>query len=166
MKSGYLRASRSPVAGIGTLLLIGVVSGLVASGVKTLCEVIAPPRPPGVQSPLGNTLDAVSVSLTGQPMPKKTKTFAEPTVHFLFGAIAGAVYAGVGRKFPIVRAGYGAFFGFSFWLLAHEIALPLLGLSPTPAQMTAWEQGNELVTHGIFGVVLEVVRRGLLRRWR
>lgn len=40
-----------------------------------------------------------------------------------------------------------------------------MGLSPTPAQMTLWEQGNELVTHIVFGVVLEFVRRALVRKW-
>lgn len=151
--------------GLGKALVIGFAAGLVASGVKTICEKIAPPRPPGVPSPLGNALDAASIGITGHPMSDEAKAVAEPVVHFLFGAGAGAVYAMIERKVPPVRAGYGLLFGLSFWLFAHEITLPAMGLSPTPAQMSAWEQGNEFVSHGIFGLAVEFVRRWLWRWW-
>lgn len=155
-----------PIKGsLGKALAIGFVAGLAATVVKTICEKISPPRPPGVPSPLGNALDAASMGLTGHPMTEEAKAIAEPMVHFLFGASAGAVYALIERKVPPVRAGYGILFGLSFWLFAHEITLPLMGLSPTPAQMTAWEQGNEFVSHGIFGLALEFVRRFLARKW-
>lgn len=94
-------------------------------------------------------------------MPEGAKSVAEPVVHFLFGAGAGVVYAPIERKLPLIRAGYGTLFGSIFWLLLHEIALPLMGLSPSPVQMTLWEQGNELATHMVFGVVLESVRRAV-----
>ena len=150
---------------VGQALAIGFVAGLAATGLKTICEKISPPRPPGVSSPLGNALDAASISMTGHPLTEEAKAVAEPVVHFLFGAGAGAVYAMMERKVPPVRAGYGVLFGLSFWLFAHEITLPLMGLSPTPAQMTVWEQGNEFVSHGIFGVALEFVRRVLSHKW-
>ncbi len=149
--------------GLAKIMLIGFIGGLVASGVKSLCEWIAPPRAPGVPSPLGNALDAMAMSLTGEAMPDGAKSIAEPFLHFLFGAGAGVVYALIERKLPVIRAGYGTLFGFVFWILLHEIALPLMGFSPTPAQMTVWEQGNELVTHVVFGVALEFVRRRWMR---
>ncbi len=158
-------AARPSALALGKAIVIGFAAGLVASGVKSLCELIAPPRPPGVPSPLANALDAAAMSATGAPMSEAAKSIAEPVVHFLFGAVAGSVYVAVARQAPVLRAGYGAFFGFSFWLLAHEIALPLMGLSPGPAQMTLWEQGDELVTHMIFGVTLEFTRRALERKW-
>lgn len=165
MSSQSLSVPLPPQGSLAKAVVIGFVAGLVASGVKTVCEKISPPRPPGVPSPLGNALDAASMSMTGHPMTEEAKAVAEPVVHFLFGAGAGAVYALMERKVPPVRAGYGLLFGLSFWLFAHEITLPALGLSPTPAQMSAWEQGNEFVSHGIFGVALEFVRRWLARRW-
>ncbi len=143
----------------GKLILIGLAAGFAATAVKTLCEIISPPRPPGVPSPLGNAIDAVAMGVTGHPLPESTKTLAEPAVHFLFGMAAGGAYALLVRKFPVVRAGYGTLYGFSFWLFAHEIALPLMDLSPTPAQMTLWEQGNEFVSHLAFGAALEFTRR-------
>ncbi len=160
-----LRSSRTGSAlTIGQSLLYGVIGGLVATGVKTICELIAPPRPPGVESPLGNMLNAASLAATGEPMSESVKPFAEPAVHFIFGAVAAGVYAVVAQKLPVLRAGRGALFGFLFWLGAHEIGLPLFGFSPTPAQMSWWEQGNELVTHVIYGVVVESVLRGLARK--
>ncbi len=166
MTADYLAGSRPPsMVSLGKAIVIGFVGGLVASGVKTLCEVISPPRPPGVQSPLGNGLDVAAMALTGEPCPESVKSIAEPAVHFFFGAMAGVVYVLVSEKLPVLRAGRGVLFGVLFWLGLHEIALPLMGLSPSPAQMTVWEQGNELVTHVIFGVVLEFVRRALVRKW-
>ncbi len=63
MKSGYLGSSQPHGIGLGKAIVIGFVGGLIASGVKSFCEFIAPPRPPGVQSPLGNALDALSMGL-------------------------------------------------------------------------------------------------------
>jgi putative membrane protein len=45
--------------------------------------------------------------------------------------------------------------------LTHEGALPMLGLSAEPAAQTAREKSSEMVTHVIFGVVTETVRRAV-----
>ncbi len=156
--------SKAASIGIAQTFLIGLAGGLIATAVKTLCETISPPRAPGVPSPLGNVIDAVAMLTTGHPLPEATKHWAEPVVHFLFGMGAGAVYALLVRKIPLVRLGYGALFGIAFWLGVHEIILPLMNLSPTPAQMTLWEQGNEFVSHIFFGLSLEFARRFFVRK--
>lgn len=156
--------SRRPLT-LGKAFGFGLVAGLVGTGMKTLCEVISPPRPPGVESPLGNAINAVSRGLTGHPLQDSLKSVAEPVVHFGFGAVAAAIYVIISERFPLLRTGCGALFGFLFWLGLHEIALPLMGFSPSPAQMSLWEQGNELVSHIIFGVAVELVRRGLSRKF-
>jgi putative membrane protein len=164
-KSGAQQAS--PARGslsIAQALLYGSVAGFVATSVKTICELIAPPRAPGVESPLANLLNSASVAATGGPLTESAKTVAEPTVHFAFGIGAAAVYAVVSQKLPVLRAGRGALFGFLFWLGFHEIGLPLFGFSPTPAQMSLWEQGNELVTHIVYGMVVEQVLRTVARK--
>lgn len=150
--------------GVGKALLYGLVAGVVATGIKTVCEVISPPRSPGVESPLGNAINAASVSVTGAPMHQSLKSLAEPAVHFGFGAITAGVYVVVSERVPILRAGCGSLFGVLFWLGLHEIALPLAGFSPSPAIMSLWEQGNELVSHVAYGMTVEVVRRGLERK--
>lgn len=98
-------------------------------------------------------------------MSAPAKAIAEPAIHFAFGTLAGGAYAGIARYVPELRAAHGSLFGVFFWLLAHEGGLPLMGLSPTPAEMTVREQRDELVSHVVYGVVLESARRGRLRQW-
>ena len=43
--------------------------------------------------------------------------------------------------------------------LTHEGALPALGLSAEPADQTKREKSSEMVTHVVFGLVAETVRR-------
>jgi putative membrane protein len=43
--------------------------------------------------------------------------------------------------------------------LTHEGALPAAGLSAQPADQTTREKSSEMVTHVLFGVVTETVRR-------
>ncbi len=154
---------RDPI-GTGKAIVIGLIAGLVASGVKTICELISPPRLPGDLSPLGKMIDYASVVATGEPMAESARKLTEPFVHFGFGAAAAAVYVVVSERFPILRAGCGSLFGVLFWLSVHEILLPLAGFSASPAMMTFREQGNEFVSHIIFGVTVELVRRGLTRK--
>ncbi len=148
----------------GAAIIAGLIGGLAATGVKTLCEIVSPPRAPGVESPLGKALGIVSVQMTGHDVPEAIKPIAEKAVHWFFGTLAGGVYGAVAEKFPAITAGYGSLFGFSFWVVVHEIALPLMGCSPSPALMTWTEQGNEMVSHVLFGVTLEFVRRNLRRK--
>ncbi len=82
MKSEYLSSSRPSEVSLVKVIFIGVAGGLVASGVKSLCELIAPPRAPCVQSPLGNALDAVSIAVTGEAMPEGAKSIGERALHF------------------------------------------------------------------------------------
>ena len=97
-------------------------------------------------------------------MSQALKSLAEPTLHFGFGAVTAGLYVVVSERFPILRAGCGSFFGVLFWLGLHETFLPLCGFSPSPAAMSLWEQGNELVSHVAYGVTVELVRRGLVRK--
>lgn len=149
---------------VGQALLYGVAAGVVATGIKTICELIAPPRLPGELSPLGKMIDYGSVLATGEPMTESARKLTEPFVHFGFGAASAAVYVVVSERFPILRAGCGSLFGVLFWLGVHEIFLPLAGFSASPAVMTVREQGNEFVSHILFGVTVELVRRGLTRK--
>lgn len=148
----------------GQAFLYGLVAGLVASGVKSVCELISAPRPPGVMSPLGNMINSTSELVSGAAMTESARSITEPVVHFGFGAVAAGVYVVVSERFPILRAGCGSLFGFLFWLGLHETFLPLAGFSPSPAQMSFWEQGNELVSHIFYGVTVELVRRWMTRK--
>lgn len=159
------RSTPRDALGFGQALFYGAIAGIVGTGIKTICELIAPPRPAGVESPLANMITAASVAATGAPLSESVKMIAEPAVHFAFGTGTAAAYAVLSTKLPVLRAGRGALFGFLFWVGFHETGLPLFGFSPTPAAMSLWEQGNELVTHVIYGVVVEQVLRGFARKF-
>lgn len=63
--------------------------------------------------------------------------------------------------------GKGVVFRVVFWIAFHESGLPLAGLSPSPAKMPLWEQGNELISHMLYGLTVELTRgfvRGRLGR--
>jgi putative membrane protein len=48
--------------------------------------------------------------------------------------------------------------------ITHEGALPALGLSAQPAEQSAREKSSEMVTHVVFGLVTEAVRRAVRSR--
>ncbi|PZR77626.1 MAG: hypothetical protein DLM52_04095 [Chthoniobacterales bacterium] len=164
MNSEALSGGDSAWAKIAKAIAVGIVAGIAATAVKILCEAISAPRPPGVNSPLLNGLDIMSVKMTGSQLLETVKPMAEKTAHWFFGVSAGCVYAVLAEKFSAIRAGRGVLFGVAFWLGLHEVALPLMGWSPTPAKMTQWEQGNELFSHCFYGLTLELVRRGLRKK--
>ncbi|MBA3834205.1 MAG: DUF1440 domain-containing protein [Chthoniobacterales bacterium] len=157
-------AARCVSLSLGQAFFYGLVAGLVATGVKTVCELISPPRPPGAMSPLANMIDSTSLLVTGAALTESARSITEPVVHFGFGAVSAGVYVVLSERFPILRVGCGSLFGVLFWLGLHETFLPLAGFSPSPAQMSAWEQGNELVSHIFYGVTVELVRRCITRK--
>ena len=148
---------------VRNVLVAALVAGLAGTAVKTVCELISAPRAPGVPSPLLTMIQWASNALTGHGVAEHLAPTYEKITHWIFGATVGAGYCLVAEKRPIVRLGYGAAFGVGFWLVLHEIFLPLVGFSPSPVQMTLWEQGNELVSHALYGMGVELTRR-LLRR--
>lgn len=85
-------------------------------------------------------------------------------VHYAVGGLAGAGYALAARPCPALRAASGAGFGFAFWLLGDELAIPRLGLSASPSRYSLPMQVNSLGEHLVYGLTAEQVRRAL-QRW-
>ncbi len=50
-------------------------------------------------------------------------------------------------------------FGLTLCGITHASALPMMGLTESPENQPAREHASELVTHAIYGVTTEVVRR-------
>ena len=149
----------------GKAAVAGLVGGVVGTAAKTVCEIISPPRPPGTLSPLGNGINAISNFFAGHvPTEAHLKT-SEMLSHWGFGVGTGIAYALIAEVLPVATLGWGLAFGAVFWVVAHETVLPLIGWSPSPLSMSLWEQGNEFVSHLVYGVAVEltrrVVRRGL-----
>ncbi|NYF79320.1 DUF1440 domain-containing protein [Granulicella arctica] len=136
-------------------LLAGLIGGLVATAAKSLMEKVYPPRTHGEPEPPA----VLAEKLAGHPLDETTKTVATETIHWSFGALAGAVYGGVVEYYPAAAAKEGASFGLTLAALTHETALPAMGLSAEPEEQTTREKTSEMSSHVVFGLVTETVRR-------
>jgi hypothetical protein len=58
----------------------------------------------------------------------------------------------------------GVPFGLAVWLLADELALPVLGLSQPPTRQDCVTHTYALASHCIYGLTTEGMRR-LVRQW-
>src|SRR5882757_4031823 len=77
-------------------LLAGLIGGLVATAAKTLAEKIYPPRTHGEPEPP----EALAEKIAGHELALAEKKTAVESIHWGFGALAGAAYGGVVEYFP------------------------------------------------------------------
>lgn len=138
-------------------LLAGLIGGLAATAAKTLAEKIYPPRTHGEPEPP----DLLVEKLAGHPLAGSAKVLAAESIHWSFGALAGAAYGAIAEYYPQATSKEGASFGMALAAMTHETALPAMGLSASPENQTAREKTSELTTHIVFGVVTETVRRAV-----
>ncbi len=136
-------------------IIAGLAAGLVATAAKTMAERIYPPRTNGEPEPP----EVLSEKIAGHPLDGASKTFAAESIHWTFGAAAGAAYGALAEFYPSATSRGGANFGMTLMAITHEGALPALGLSAEPANQTSREKSSEMVTHVVFGIVAETVRR-------
>jgi putative membrane protein len=136
-------------------LIAGMVGGIVATAAKSVAERIYPPRTHGEPEPPA----VLAEKIAGHPLSATTQAVATETIHWTFGAAAGAAYGILAEFYPAATAREGANFGMTLMALTHEGALPALGLSAQPADQTNREKSSEMVTHVVFGLVTEAVRR-------
>ena len=85
-------------------------------------------------------------------------------MHFAFGAAVGALYGALAEYWPDATAGQGAAFALVLLGATHESALPALHLAGPARRQSKREQLSELVTHLVFGVTAEQLRRRI-RAW-
>jgi putative membrane protein len=135
--------------------LAGAIGGLVGSGAKAVAEVVYPPRTLGqIPAP------AVLVNrMSDRPLTEKEEEVSVRAIHWGFGALVGGVYGALAEYQPAITSKLGASFGLTLCGITHASALPMMGLTETPENQPAREHASELVTHAIYGVTTEVVRR-------
>jgi putative membrane protein len=136
-------------------LVAGLIAGVVATAAKSAAERIYPPRTHGEPEPP----QALAEKVAGHELSGPAKTLAAESIHWTFGAAAGAAYGALAEFYPNATSRHGASFGMTLMALTHEGALPAVGLSAQPADQTTREKSSEMVTHLLFGVVTESVRR-------
>jgi putative membrane protein len=140
-------------------LLAGLIGGLAATAAKTLAEKVYPPRTHGEPEPP----EVFAEKIAGRELRPIEKTAAAETIHWGFGAAAGAAYGALAEFFPAATDKDGASFGLALATLTHEGALPAMGLSAPTEEQTPREHTSEMATHLVFGVVTETVRRFVRR---
>jgi putative membrane protein len=105
------------------------------------------------------TADRISQALQGRHLTKDEKKKAGPVLHYTFGAIMGAVYGASVEVNRAANALAGIPFGAILFAGADEVALPALGLSDKPAAYPLSQHLYGLVSHAVYGVTTETVRR-------
>ena len=99
----------------------------------------------------------------GHQLSIRQQEAARKTIHWGLGAATGAAYGALAEFYPAATAKQGASFGMAFAAFAQDGALPALGLAAPPAVQSTREKSSELVSHVVYGVVTETVRRVVRR---
>src|ERR1700679_1132821 len=145
------RRKRSLIKGF----LAGAIGGLAGAAAKAAAEAVYPPRTIGQIPP-----PAVLVNrMAGRSLSETEEVVSVQAIHWGFGALAGGVYGALAEYQPIVTRRLGASFGLTLCGITHVSALPMMGLTESPENQPAREHASELVTHAIYGVTTELVRR-------
>jgi putative membrane protein len=137
----------------------GTIGGLVGSGAKAVAEAVYPPRTLGQIPPPAVLVNRIS----DRPLTEKEEEVSVRAIHWGFGALVGGLYGALAEYQPAITSKLGASFGLTLCGITHASALPMMGLTETPDNQPTREHATELVTHAIYGVTTEVVRRAARR---
>jgi putative membrane protein len=137
----------------------GLIGGLAGAGAKALAEQLFPPRTQGQTPPPVVLAEQVA----GRPLPPAEKQAAMHTIHWGFGAVAGAVYGAMVEVEPSLGAWRGAAFGVTLNKITHESVLPRMGLAAPKEKQPTQERVSEWVSHAVYGIFTDAVRR-IVRR--
>jgi len=85
-------------------------------------------------------------------------------VHYLTGAAIGGVYGLIAGLMPAATLGRGILFGASTWLMGDELAVPALKLGPPAEDVDAQQHTYSALSHAVFALTLDQVRRFLNQR--
>lgn len=137
----------------------GLIGGLAGAGAKMVAEQIFPPRVEGQTPPPVVLAEQVA----GRTLTEPDRQLALQGIHWIFGALAGAVYGALVEFEPSFAAWHGAAFGITLNRITHESILPRLGLTAPPGRQPTQERISEWVTHAAYGVATDSVRRAVRR---
>lgn len=147
----------------GAALVAGVVAGLTSGAVKMGWESLLPPRTPDREVPpvtflkqRGVDPDAATYTYNGNQVP-----WGVLAVHFGFSVVTVTAYAIAAEYLPRTKLWAGAAYGIGAFVVAHEIVLPRLGLSPAAKDLPAEEHVSELLGHVAWLLEAEQIRKAV-----
>lgn len=107
------------------------------------------------------TAKVISRNVLGHELTENEKKPAGAAVHYAFGTLTGGLYGAMAEVTPQVTAGVGLPFGAVFWVVADEVAVPVLGLAKRPTEYPVSTHVYALASHLVFGVTAELSRRAV-----
>lgn len=147
----------------GAALAAGVIAGLSSGAVKMGWESLFPPRAPGRDLPPVKFLEQrgvdpgkVTYTYNGNEVP-----LGILAVHFGFSVVTVAAYSVLAEYLPRTKLWAGAAYGIGAFVVAHEIVLPRLGLSPAAKDLPPEEHLSELLGHVAWLLEAEQVRKAV-----
>ncbi|WP_343526096.1 DUF1440 domain-containing protein [Sphingomonas sp.] len=152
---------------LGLAIGVGVIGGLLASLAMNQFQAVAA----GAFGQKGSNDDPATVKAadvlakvtTGEPVTQKYRETAGSMVHYATGAALGGLYGALTHKRPQAALGLGLPFGLATMLVVDDLAVPAFGLGAAPQDTPPATHGYSAASHAVFGVVLEGVRRLVLR---
>ena len=109
------------------------------------------------------TAGKISEGIFNHKLSRDEKKKLAPVVHYAFGASAGAVYGALAELDHRATMGVGLPYGAAVFVGADEVAVPVLGLSKPPKEYPASAHIYGLASHLVYGLSLEMARRGIRR---
>jgi putative membrane protein len=106
----------------------------------------------------------VATRVIGRRLDCEELGVAAALMHYSFGTAAGAFYGTYVEGRPRNRTGVA--FGLTVWLLADEIAMPLLGLSDSTLRRPLEKRLQSIAAHIVFGLTTELTRGAVQRQPR
>jgi putative membrane protein len=85
---------------------------------------------------------------------------AAQSLHYAFGTGVGAVYGALAEADPRVTLLGGILFGLGVWAAADEISTAVSGLAPAPTERPPLAHAYSVLSHVVYGVTTEGIRRG------
>lgn len=143
--------------------IAGLAAGLVASFAmnrfqRRAAALFAIPKN-GADPSTVKAADTASAFATGHPVTQKRRHAAGELVHYGLGALLGLGYALVVAVWSPAAWGFGAGFGIATALIVDDLLVPAFGWGGwvwrTPVNVNLYS----LVSHIVFGIVTEGVRR-------
>jgi uncharacterized membrane protein YagU involved in acid resistance len=143
-------------------LIAGVAAGLVASAAMAVFQAQAQkllPDQGGDEDPATvKAADAASEAVIGNPVPEPYREQAGQAVHYVTGAVLGAIYGVLTEYKPDASAGFGSAYGIATAALLDEAAVSAAGLAPPPTETPLASHAYGAASHLVYGWVLEGVR--------
>lgn len=101
---------------------------------------------------------AIASRVLGRCLTRDELAIAAPACHYAFGTTMGALYGLYAHRARGGRTANGLGLAIGVWLLADEIAMPLLGLSRPTTQRPTEMHLQSLAAHLVYGATTEAVR--------